>query len=210
MIFEKIYEMENLQTAWGRVRANRPGPGIDRVRWEDFEANLSYNLQMLQNQLRDETYKPLPVSVFDQRGASGKSRTIGLSSMRDKVVQQAVLMAIGPHFEPHFLPCSFAYRPGMSALSAVKKAGQCIMAGKLWVLQMDVEKYFDSMDHGLLLDLLGQVIKEKPFVRLISRLLKAKIFREMGLFDNLIGSQQGSGLSPLLSNVYLHPVDQNL
>ena len=210
MIFEKIYDMENLEEAWGWVRGNRPAPGIDRVRWEDFETNLSYNLQMLQNQIRDESYKPLPVSIFDHRKVSGKSRLVGVSTIRDRVVQQALRKVINPYFEKHFLPCSYAYRSGSSALSAVKKASQCIATGKLWLLQMDVEKYFDTMDHGILLDLIGRVLNEKPLVRLISKLLKARIFKEMGLFDNLIGTQQGSGLSPLLSNIYLHPVDKML
>jgi len=210
MIFEKIFEMENLQAAWSRVRANRPGPGIDRVRWEDFEANLSHNLHMLQKQLCDEAYKPLPVSVFHEPKPTGKTRTIGISTIRDKVVQQAVALALGPHFEKLFLPCSYAYRPRMSALSAVQRAGRCIARGKLWMLKMDVEKFFDTMDHGITLELIGGVVDEKPVIRLVSRLLKAKIFREMGLFDNLLGSQQGSGLSPLLSNIYLYPVDKEL
>lgn len=210
MIFEKIYDMENLQAAWNRVRANRPGPGIDRVRWEDFEANLLHNLHLLQKQIREEAYKPLPVSVFNEPKPTGKPRVIGISSMRDKVVQQAVLLAISSHFEKYFLPCCYAYRPGVSALSAVKRAGQCIARGKLWLLKMDVEKFFDTMDHVILLELIRKVIDEKPILRLLSRLLKAKIFKEMGLFDNLVGSQQGSGLSPLLSNIFLYPLDKEL
>lgn len=207
MIFETIHQMENLQAAWERVRANRPAPGIDRVKWEDFERNLAWNLQTLQNQVRDETYKPLPVSVFNDRRTPGKNRMIGVSTIRDRVVQHAVLKAISPIFERRFLPCCFAYRPGFSALAAVRKAAECIASGNLWILQMDVEKFFDTMDHAILLDLIGRAIGDKPVIRLISRLLKARIFREMGLFDNLAGTQQGSGLSPLLSNIYLHPLD---
>lgn len=210
MIFEKIFDMENLQAAWSRVRSNRPGPGIDRIRWEDFEANLSHNLHTLQKQIREEAYNPLPVSVFNEPKPSGKPRAIGISSMRDKVVQQAVLHAIGPCFEKNFLPCCYAYRPGMSALSAIRQAGRCIARGNLWLLKMDVERFFDTMDHSILLELVSRVIDEKPVIRLLSRLLRAKIFKEMGLFDNLVGSQQGSGLSPLLSNIYLYPLDKGM
>lgn len=210
MIYEKIYEPENLQAAWERVRVNKPGPGIDRITWDVYAKNLSYNLQLLHNQLRDETYKPLPVTIFNPIKPSGSTRIIGVSTIRDRVVQQALARVITPYFEKFFLPCSFAYRSGHSALSAVKKAGQLIASGNLWALQMDVEKFFDTMDHEVLLELIRKVIDEKPLIRLVSKLLKGKIFREMGLFDNLIGSQQGSGISPLLSNIYMHPVDSIL
>lgn len=210
MIYQKIYELDNLQAAWQRVRLNRPGPGIDRVRWEDFEAHLAYNLAILQKQLQDESYNPLPVAVFTDRKGKSQGRTIGISTIRDRVVQQAVLRTITPYFEPHFLPCNYAYRPGKSAIMAVRQASQLIAQGKLWVLQMDVAAFFDTLDHHLLLGLIGKAVTEKPLLRLISRLLKAKIFREMELVDNTLGSQQGSGLSPLLSNIYLHPMDVTL
>ncbi|QTA80269.1 tetratricopeptide repeat-containing [Desulfonema limicola] len=207
MIFENIYNLENLESAWAKVRANNAVPGIDRVSAADFEKNLSANLHTLQKQIREESYRPLPVVIFHNQKGNRKDRPIGISTVRDKVVQQAVLKVISPIFEMNFLPCSFAYRPKKSALSAVTHAGKLIKSGKLWALQMDVSKFFDSMNHNILIDLIARVSNEKPFVRLISRLLKAKIFREMGLFDNLAGSQQGSGLSPLLSNIYLHPMD---
>ncbi|MFH1930155.1 MAG: CRISPR-associated primase-polymerase type A1 [Pseudomonadota bacterium] len=210
MIFEKIYDMDNLQAAWERVRVNKAAPGIDRVRCEDFEKNLALNLQKIQNQIEGEQYDPLPVVVFKDRKTKKEGRVIGMSTVRDKVVQQAILKAINPHFEKLFLPCSYAYRPKKSALTAVTKASQLIRAGNLWILQMDVRKFFDTMDHGILLDLVGCVIDEKPVIRLLAKLLKTKIFREMGLFDNVLGSQQGSGLSPLLSNIYLHPLDKIL
>lgn len=207
MIYDRLCSLENLQEAWQRVRVNRPAPGIDRVKWEDFETHLSYNLALLQKQLRDESYQPLPVIVFTDRKSKAAGRIICLSTIRDRVVQQAVLRVIGPLFEPHFLPCSYAYRPRKSALLAVRQASRLISQGKLWVLQMDVANFFDTLDHILLLDLIGKVVEEKALRRLIARLLKAKIFREMALVDNLLGTRQGSGLSPLLSNIYLHPLD---
>ena len=207
MMFEQIYEMENLEAAWQRVRANKGAPGIDRVTHQAFEKDLSTNLHALQCQIREESYKPLPVVIFKGQKAKGGTRAIGISTVRDKVVQQAILKVIGPYFEKNFLPCSCAYRPRTSALSAIKKANQMIRAGNLWALQMDVKGFFDTMDHSILLDLIGRVIDEKSLVRLVSKLLKAKILKEMGLFDNTSGTQQGSGLSPLLSNIYMHPAD---
>lgn len=208
MIYESIYDMQNLQEAWQRVRANKTAPGIDRVSCPDFEKNLAFNLQSLQRQLQNETYKPLPVVVFHEKKAGKGHRVIGISTVRDKVVQQAVVKALIPFCEERFLPCAFAYRPKKSALSAVQKAGRLIGSGQLWALQMDVRDFFDSMDHGLLLDMVKRLVDEKPFIQLVSKMIKGKIFKEMGFLDHLTGSHQGSGLSPLLSNLYLHPLDR--
>ena len=207
MIFEKIYEMDNLRSAWSKIRAGKSPPGIDRITCEAFEKSLEINLHTLQRQLRDESYRPMPVVVFNKHKKNG-SRTIGISTIRDKVVQQAVLRVMTPRFESDFLPCCYAYRRGRSALSAVQQAVKLVKSGCLWVLQMDVRNFFDTMDHGILLELIGANIDEKPLKRLVSRLLKAKICKEMGLFDTIEGSQQGSGLSPLLSNIYMLPIDR--
>jgi len=210
MIIDKIAEMENLKAAWGKVRSKKPPPGIDRISWEAFEKDLAFNLAKIQKQIKEQTYQPLPVVVYKDTRSKKTGRNIGISAMRDKVVQQAVLRAIGPYFERIFLPCSYAYRPGRSAILAVNKVSQLIRDGNLWALQMDIKDFFDNLDHGILLDEIRAVISEKPVIRLISRLLKSKIFREMGLFDNVSGSHQGSGLSPFLSNIYLHPLDKVL
>lgn len=208
MIFEKIYDTENLRAAWERVRINKGAPGIDRVTWSDFEKDLAYNLTKLRNQLKEGTYRPLPVVVFKDTRTKATGRSIGIAAVRDRVVQQAILRAMGPRLEQIFLPCSFAYRPRKSALAAVNKAAQLIKAGQLWVLQLDVESFFDSLDHRILLDLIKRVVNERALLRLVAKLLEAKIFKEMGLFDNTVGAHQGSGLSPLLSNLYLHPLDR--
>jgi group II intron reverse transcriptase/maturase len=210
MIYEKIYDMDNLKDSWTHVRASKSPAGIDHVTCSDFEKNLSTNLHTIQKQLQNESYQPLPVVIFNKKKEKGKARPIGISTIRDKLVQQAVARIITPLFDKNFLPCSYAYRPGRSALDAVNKASQLVKAGHLWALQMDVETFFDTINHDIVLDLIKRTIDEKPLIRLISRLLKAKIFREMGLFDNTVGSQQGSGLSPLLSNIYMHPVDHFL
>lgn len=199
--------MATLQEAWKWIRSKRPAPGIDRIRVEDFEKNLDLNLKTLRQEIKEEKYRPNPVMVYHDRKAKGKSRTLGISTIRDRIVQQAVLISMKPRFETIFLPCSYAYRPKKSAPAAVKQADICIREGKHWALQMDIENFFDTIDHRTLLKFIKQRIDEPPVLRLIARLIRAKIFKEMGLFDNTVGSQQGSGLSPLLSNIYLHPLD---
>jgi len=207
MIFKKIHTLENLEAAWKHVRAKRAQPGIDRVRQKDFEKNLEANLKTLQKEIADGAYRPMPVMAYKFRKQKRSFRNIGISTLRDRIVQQAVVQTLGPHCESRFLPCSYAYRRKKSAPVAVRQAGRCIQSGKLWFLSMDVANFFDKMDHGILLSLIRRIADEKPLEKLITRLLKAKIYKEMGLFDNTVGSQQGSGLSPLLSNIYLHPLD---
>jgi group II intron reverse transcriptase/maturase len=209
MKFQDIYEMENLEAAWQKVRGSKSPPGVDQITIKKYEQHLQFNLKTLQRQIREETYQPLPVMMFYKSKKKGM-RGIGLSAIRDKVVQQAILKIISPCFEKHFLPCCYAYRPGKSALIAVNKASKLIRNGYLWMLQMDVSNFFDSMNHTLLLNLVRMQIDEQPLIRLLSRLLKSKIYKEMGLFDITVGSQQGSGLSPLLSNIYMSPVDRIL
>ncbi len=210
MIFEKIHDQPNLERAWKNVRAKSGRAGIDRIATKDFEKSLCGNLEALSAEIRDGIYKPLPVMVYEDRRQQGKVREIGISAVRDRVVQQAVATVLTPIFEPRFLPCSYAYRPRKSAPRAVMQATACIGSGKRWMLKMDVEKFFDSIDHKIMVGLVEEVASEKPLSKLISRLLKAKIFRQMGLFDNTVGSQQGSGLSPLLSNIYMNPVDKTM
>lgn len=207
MIFEKIYEIQNLKEAWKSIRSKRPAPGIDRIKVNDFQKKLDENLHNLSREIQAEKYRPMPVMVYKDRKNSDKYRLIGISTIRDRVVQQAILNVAAPYFESRFLPCSYAYRPKRSAIKAVNQAGKCIKEGCLWFLKMDIKKFFDNIDHDLLIGFIRQVIDEDPAIRLISRFLKTKIFKEMGLFDNTVGSQQGSGLSPLLSNIYLHPLD---
>ena len=209
MKFQDIYEIGNLEAAWQKVRGSKSPPGVDQITCRQFEQHLQFNLKTLQRQIREETYQPLPVMMFQKSKKKGM-RNIGISAVRDKVVQQAILKIISPCFEKHFLPCCYAYRHGKSALTAVNKASKLVRNDYLWMLQMDISNFFDSMNHTLLLNFVRMQIDEQPFIRLLSRLLKAKIYKEMGLFDTTMGSQQGSGLSPLLSNIYLAPVDRVL
>ncbi len=210
MIFEKIYNKENLLRAWQKVRANNGAPGIDRVSLPQFEQKLTENLELLGKELKSGSYRPMPVMVHARKKKGNSQRNIGISTIRDRIVQRSVAQVLSPVFSPHFLPCSYAYLPGRSALTAVNRASTLVKDGFLWVLQIDIENFFDAIDHKILLGIITAKIKEKAVISLIKRLLKARIFREMGLFDNLTGSVQGSGLSPLLSNIYLHPLDKKM
>ncbi len=208
MIFEKIHDKENLYGAWRHVRGKSKCAGYDQVATRDFGNALPENIDALSAELRDGSYRPLPVVAFTDRSRPGKERELGISAVRDRVVQQAVARVLASVFEPRFLPCSYAYRPKKSAARAVRKAEELIARGCRWMLKMDVEKFFDSMDHRTLIGLVEETVEDKKLSRLLSRLLKAKVFKEMELLENDVGSHQGSGLSPLLSNIYLHPFDR--
>jgi group II intron reverse transcriptase/maturase len=210
MNIAQIFSEDNLLHAWRKVRANNGSPGVDRVSLDDFDKNLTKNLALLRQELNSGSYKPMPVMTFNKTKKGNKQRIIGISTVRDRIVQRAVVQKLEPAFTNHFLPCTYAYVRGRSALAAVNKASMLVKNGNLWVLQLDVADFFDSIDHQILIELLSRVIREKPLLSLIKRLLKTRIFREMGLFDNLTGTIQGSGLSPILSNIYLHPLDREM
>jgi len=205
--FDRICSQEILLASWKKIKSNNVSPGIDRVSCQDFEQNLEDNLDSIRTDLISGSYSPLPVITFKRKRKKKGMRLIGIPAVRDRVVQQAILMVLTPRFERLFFPCCYAYRPGKSALHAVRQANKLIRKGNLWVLQMDIKDFFECLDHSLLLNFLDRVLKDQNTTRLISRMLKAKIFYQMGIFDHLTGTHQGSGISPLLSNIYLHPLD---
>ncbi len=209
-LYEKIYDSAILQTAWAKVRAKRPPPGIDRMRWEDFDAEAERHLEQLAQELAESRYRHLPVMHFERRREGKSPRQLGIAAVRDRVVQQALVQVLSPIAERLLLPCCYAYRPGRSARDAVRQAAKLIEAGHLWALQMDIRDFFDSIDQELLLEVVAKVTGDPSVVKLVGNMVRARVFKQMGLFDHLCGTHQGSGVSPLLSNLYLYPLDHYL
>jgi RNA-directed DNA polymerase len=150
--------------------------GADCVTIEDFEKNLDGNLIRLQEQLETGNYSPIPVlRVYIDKEDGGK-RSIGIPAVRDRIVQQVLHTNMSPVFEKEFLDCSFAYRPGRSALIAIDRTEALIKTGSEWVLDGDIKKFFDSVDHNLLLTFISERISDGMVLRLIRELLKAGVF----------------------------------
>lgn len=175
---------------------------------DEFEQNLEVNLNNLQNLLETGDYKPLSVVRIYKDKGNGTKRSIGIPVVRDKVVQQALLSALSPIFESEFLDCSFAYRPGRSALNAIDMLVALVKEGYKWVLDGDIENFFDSIDHDLLISFVAEDVTDTRVLKLIEALLNARVFDNMSIHEEYLGITQGSVISPLLANIFLHRFDQ--
>ena len=210
VIWEKVCSYQNLILAWNKVKKSGGSSGVDHVTLEKFEQNLKENLNILQKQLENENYTSLPVLRIYIDKEDGTRRSIGIPTVRDRVVQQSLLSVLSPYFEGEFLSCSFAYRPGMSALDALNKVESLIKDGFKWVIDGDIEKFFDSIDHDLLLSFVAERVSDPHILKLIKELLKTSIFENMSIHEEYFGITQGSVISPLLANIYLHYFDREL
>lgn len=190
--------------AFDRVKANRGAAGVDRQSISSFEQELEKNLYKVWNRMSSGTYFPPPVRSVKIPKSTGGTRTLGIPTVEDRVAQMVVKMYLEPEVDKLFHPDSYGYRPGRSALQAVEKTrGRCFRYG--WVIDLDIKAFFDSIDHSLMLELVRKHNDSRWILLYIERWLKAKLQLEDGtLADRDRGSPQGSVISPLLSNIYLH------
>jgi len=211
-LIDKVYEPRNLQAAWERVRSNGGAAGVDGVTISRFERNAENGLLQLHEDLRAKTYRPHPVRRVYIPKSGGGSRPLGIPTVRDRIVQQALLQVLGPIFEAKFSPRSHGFRPGLGCESALRVVDQAIRHGYEWVVDADVRAFFDSVDHEKLLTLLNEEVADGTVLRLIRKILKAGVI-EPGVSEaepTELGTPQGGPLSPLLANVYLHSLDVRL
>lgn len=193
------------------VRRNRGAPGIDGVSIQDFEANLDEELSRLQQELTTWTYQPSPVRRVEIPKPDGKGvRLLGIPTVRDRVVQTTLKLLLEPIFEPHFSPHSYGFRPGRSQHQAVQAAQQIIDSGKPYVVDIDLSKFFDRIHHDRLIARMGQRIADKRILRLVGILLRSGVMINGVVNPSQEGAMQGGPLSPLLSNIVLDELDQEL
>ena len=211
-IYSKIIDIQKLGQAWDRVKKNKPAPGVDNVTYEMFDERRREELRQLNLELLEHRYESLPVKLTNLYKGE-KVRTIALFSMRDKVVQQSLAHELGKIYEPLFSAGTYAYRPGQSALEALKLIEDKIIGQKnLWVLKMDIKSYFDCIPHEGLLHVLEKRIREQDVLELIRAVIRAKVLdpRTGELKENEIGIYQGSSCAPILSNIYLMDFDREM
>jgi group II intron reverse transcriptase/maturase len=200
-----------LRSAWEMVRQNQGAAGIDRQTLVDIEAQgVSEFLAEIAQSLQDKTYRPQPVRRVEipKSGDPTRTRPLGIPTVRDRVVQAACKLLLEPIFEADFEDCSFGFRPEKGALDALEAVYQTSRRGYRWVVDADIQQFFDTLDHQTLMAALRRRISDGEVLRLIYRWLKAGYLWEGQYHDTDQGSPQGGVLSPLLANVYLHGFDQ--
>lgn len=210
-LIDKIYRKENLMKAFKHVKRNNGAPGIDGETVLDFKANETENINLLHEQLKTNTYKPSPVKRIEISKEDGGIRNLGMPTVRDKVVQQAIVNIIEPHFDRTFHPSSYGYRRGHSQQQAVAKAEQFMNRyGLTEVVDMDLSKCFDTLNHELIIESVSELISDGRVLDLIRLSLKSGVIIGKEFIDTTVGSSQGGVFSPLLSNIYLNKFDQKM
>jgi RNA-directed DNA polymerase len=206
-LIEQVADEDNLRRAFARVKANRGASGIDGQSIASYEANLGQNLEELSRLLSQGRYQPPPVKrVYIPKPRGGK-RPLGIPTVADRVAQQAVLQVIYPLFEETFSDCSYGFRAKRSPIDAVRKVEEYLSYNH-WVVDCDIEDFFDTVDHSLLLYDVSKVIKDKKVFLLIKRWLKSGVLEEGKVRTKVAGTPQGGVISPLLANIYLTRLDK--
>ena len=201
-----LLKYELLWHAFRKLKLNK-APGIDGVSVEDYEANLRSNLQDLESRLQRGAYRPQPSLRRDIPKGNDKTRPLGIACVEDKIVQRAVVMILEQIYEVDFVDTSFGFRPGRSCHGALKALGKIIGTRKVnFISDSDIRSFFDEVDHDKLLELLQTRISDTRMLRLIARFLKAGVMIDGDWWRTDKGVSQGSVLSPILANVYLHYV----
>jgi RNA-directed DNA polymerase len=211
-LVDKVYKRKNLELAWLRVRSNGGAGGVDGQGLAEFEGVLNEQLDRLGQELRTDTYQPLPVRrhLIPKAGQPGKFRPLGIPTIYDRVCQQALLNRLEPIFEPVFDDASFGYRKGRSAKDALRKIWKELGAGAEWIVDADLEDFFGSVDHEKLLTLVAQRVSDGRVLRLIRGMLKAGALADGQRLPTEQGTPQGGIISPLLSNILLTPFDREM
>jgi RNA-directed DNA polymerase len=209
-LMETVVERGNLRQALKRVKANKGSPGIDGMTVEELPAYLRANWERLRAQLLDGTYQPQSVRQQEIPKAGGGVRKLGIPTVVDRFLQQAILQVLGPRFDPTFSDHSYGFRPGRRAHDAVCAAQRYIQGGRQWVVDMDLEQFFDRVNHDVLMGKLSKRIADQRLLGLIRRFLEAGAMANGISMERHEGTPQGGPLSPLLANVLLDEVDKEL
>jgi len=207
---EQVVSRENATAAWLAVKRNGGSPGIDGMTTKQLGEHLREHWESICAKLLAGTYVPSPVKRVEIPKADGGKRMLGIPTVVDRWVQQMLLLVMQPLFEPGFSPHSFGFRPGRSAHDAVKAAQALVQSGKNWVVDMDITKFFDHVNHDILMHRVGQLIRDKRVLRLMGRYLRGGIMLEGVVQRREEGTPQGGPLSPLLANIYLDALDRQL
>jgi len=207
-LIDKVFRPKTLYAAWATVKRNGGSAGADHQRIQDFERDLTGEIERVAEELRTGSYRPRPIRrVYIDKPGSKEKRPLGIPCVRDRVVQAALRLVIEPIFEKDFVPHSYGFRPKRGGKDALREADRLLKAGYTYVVDADLKAYFDSIPHEPLTSDVGRYIADGRVMELIQGFLKQDILEDMAHWTPEKGSPQGAVISPLLANLYLHPVD---
>ena len=206
-LVDKAVRPATLEIAWRKVARNKGAAGVDGVSIDRFAAHAERYLGELHEQLKTNSYRPSPIRRVDIPKGDGRTRPLGIPTVKDRIVQTALKMVIEPIFEVEFRPGSHGFRPGRSCKDALREVDRLLREGYTHVVDADLQGYFDSIPHDRLMTLVEERISDGRILSLIDGFLRQDIMTDMACWQPVTGTPQGAVLSPLLANLYLHPLD---
>jgi RNA-directed DNA polymerase len=209
-LMDKVCALDTLEAAWSKVQANDGAAGVDGQSLERFAAQEELYLTELATALRDGSYRPQPVKRVEIPKGDGKTRPLGIPTVKDRIVQTAVKFVLEPIFEATFCPTSYGFRPRLGCRDALREVAQLIGEGHTFVVDADLQSYFDTIPHERLMQRVEERISDGRILGLLRSWLVQDILRNMERWTPTEGTPQGAVISPLLANIYLHPLDQRM
>jgi RNA-directed DNA polymerase len=209
-LIDKVYRIETLEAAWHKVKGNAGAPGVDGQSVEKFSARGEIYLEELERALRTGEYRPQPIRRVEIPKGGGKLRPLGIPVVKDRIVQTALKLVIEPIFEREFEESSYGFRPGRSCKDALREVDELIQQGYVHVVDADLKSFFDTISHQALKSRVEERISDGGVHKLIDLFLSQDIIQEMKRWTPVGGTPQGAVLSPLLANIYLHPLDRHM
>ena len=209
-LMDKVCAPDTLEAAWSKVQANDGAAGVDGQSLERFAAQEKLYLSELATALREDSYRPQPVKRVDIPKGDGKTRPLGIPTVKDRIVQTAVKFVLEPIFEATFCPTSYGFRPRLGCRDALREVAQLIEEGHTFVVDADLQSYFDTIPHERLMQRVEERISDGRILDLLRSWLAQDIMRGMERWTPTQGTPQGAVISPLLANIYLHPLDARM
>jgi len=209
-LMDKVYAPDTLKAAWQKVRANGGAAGVDGQSPERFAARAELHLSELATALREGTYRPQPVKRVDIPKGDGKTRSLGIPTVKDRIVQTAVKFVLEPIFEATFCPTSCGFRPGLGCRDALREVARLIGEGYTFVVDADLQSYFNTIPHERLMQRVEERISDRRILDLLCGWLAQDIMGDMERWTPKQGTPLGAVISPLLANIYLNPLDARM
>ena len=209
-LIEMILSDENLKEAIRRVKSNKGVPGVDKMTVYEIDTYFEENMEDIKQYILDKKYKPQPVKRVYIPKPNGKKRPLGIPTVRDRVIQQAIAQVLSNIYDDKFSDNSYGFRPNRSAHHAITKTLEYLNEGYEWVIDLDIEAYFDTVNHDKLISILRENVNDSTTLHLIRKFLQAGVMEDGLIKSSTIGMPQGGPLSPILSNIYLDKFDKEL